>query len=529
MAIVPTFTTAGAEGLTDTGEGALAGSGGQFAGSTTIGALGALSDVAGPVLFALPAILSAIAAEPSTAANNLVKLQNQIVPALQSSADPTGDWNQYLQQIQAFANSSPQNAQVVSQMFQTPSFMNSVQSALGGVNPLSDSFSTIANANTAAQAASVADQTTNAALDASQVSPLDAVNPTQLANPTTGFDAAVAQAQPSLGAGTAPIDTSEINAAASAANLPNTTIGDLSNLPSSLGGEPDAPGMAVGALPGTATAAGSLPGATSGLGSTSSLLKLLGIAGTSIAGALIGSGAATKAAGTQAAASTAAAGTIGAAGSTATQTAQQILAQQQANSAPYISAGATALNQLGALTSTPYTLPTAQQAQDTPGYEFQLQQGEQALNAYEAANGTLASGGALKDITTFGQGLASTDYQNAVSNSLSAYNANINPLLSIAGLGNSATSSANSNLSTSAGLQTGITTGTAAQVANEETNAAAATASGYVGAANQDTNALGQVSNALNGQLTIGQLQALLARNQSGYSGNPGSQIPAAG
>lgn len=527
MAIVPTFTTAGAEGLTDTGEGALAGSGGQFAGSTTIGALGALSDVAGPVLFALPAILSAIAAEPSTAANNLVKLQNQIVPALQSSADPTGDWNQYLQQIQTFANSSPQNAQVVSQMFQTPSFMNSVQSALGGVNPLSDSFSTIANAQAAAAAAAPEDAAENAAAYAAQASPLDAPAATSLANPTTGFGAAVAQAQPSLGAGTAPIDTTGINAAASAANLPNTTIGDLSNLPSSLGGAPDAPAMPVGALPGTTTA-GALPGAASGLGS-SSLLKLLGIAGTSIAGALIGSGAASKAASTQAAASTAAAGTIGAAGSTATQTAQQILAQQQANSAPYISAGATALNQLGALTSTPYTLPTAQQAQNTPGYEFQLQQGEQALNAYEAANGTLASGGALKDITTFGQGLASTDYQNAVSNSLSAYNANINPLLSIAGLGNSATSSANSNLSTSAGLQTGITTGTAAQVANEETNAAAATASGYVGAANQDTNALGQISNALNGQLTIGQLQALLARNQSGYSGNPGSQISAAG
>ncbi|WP_445222259.1 tail fiber domain-containing protein [Bradyrhizobium sp. Pa8] len=52
----------------------------------------------------------------------------------------------------------------------------------------------------------------------------------------------------------------------------------------------------------------------------------------------------------------------------------------------------------------------------TPGYKFQLQQGNNSINAAAAANGTLASGKQLIDLSNYNQGLASTSYQNAVNN-----------------------------------------------------------------------------------------------------------------
>jgi len=48
-----------------------------------------------------------------------------------------------------------------------------------------------------------------------------------------------------------------------------------------------------------------------------------------------------------------------------------------------------------------------------PGYEFQLQQGDQALNRKEAAAGNFFSGSALKAAQDYGQGLAGTTYNAA--------------------------------------------------------------------------------------------------------------------
>lgn len=57
-----------------------------------------------------------------------------------------------------------------------------------------------------------------------------------------------------------------------------------------------------------------------------------------------------------------------------------------------------------------------QTLQNTPGYQFQLQQGNNSINAAAAANGTLASGKQLIDLSNYNQGLAGTTYQNAVNN-----------------------------------------------------------------------------------------------------------------
>lgn len=48
----------------------------------------------------------------------------------------------------------------------------------------------------------------------------------------------------------------------------------------------------------------------------------------------------------------------------------------------------------------------------TPGYDFQMDQGLQALDRQRAASGSMASGGASADAMKFAQGLASQDYNS---------------------------------------------------------------------------------------------------------------------
>lgn len=48
--------------------------------------------------------------------------------------------------------------------------------------------------------------------------------------------------------------------------------------------------------------------------------------------------------------------------------------------------------------------------QEDPGYQFAMDQGVSALDRSAAAKGSLMSGGQLKDLTTFGQGLANQQY-----------------------------------------------------------------------------------------------------------------------
>ncbi len=54
--------------------------------------------------------------------------------------------------------------------------------------------------------------------------------------------------------------------------------------------------------------------------------------------------------------------------------------------------------------------------QATPGYQFQLQQGDNAINAQAAATGQNASGNQALALSNYNQGLAGTTYQNYVNN-----------------------------------------------------------------------------------------------------------------
>lgn len=176
---------------------------------------------------------------------------------------------------------------------------------------------------------------------------------------------------------------------------------------------------------------------------------------------------------------------------------------------PYMSSGTNALGQLNTLVNNGgFKAPTATDAANMPGYQFQLAQGEQAVDRSAAAQGTALSGGQLKASDQYAQGLASTNYGNAYNQALGTYQNNFGNLQSLAGLGLSATNTG-VGAGTSAGSQSASTTygGGLAQAQNlmqglpisadALTGAANARASGYVGSANSNINALNNLNKIL--------------------------------
>ena len=116
-----------------------------------------------------------------------------------------------------------------------------------------------------------------------------------------------------------------------------------------------------------------------------------------------------------------------------------------------------------------------------PGYAFRLSEGMKALNSQAAARGGLISGAALKAATNYGQQAGSQEYQNAYSRYQTNRNAQLNPLQSLMGAGQSG-----ANQLTSAAGTLGQGLGQAAVAGGN------AQASGYLNSANAVTNALNQ-------------------------------------
>ena len=67
-------------------------------------------------------------------------------------------------------------------------------------------------------------------------------------------------------------------------------------------------------------------------------------------------------------------------------------------------------NQLSRLLSDPSSI------ESQPGYKFAFNQGLEAVNRTNAAKGMLGSGNRLYDLTKYGQDMASTQYNNTLSN-----------------------------------------------------------------------------------------------------------------
>ena len=129
---------------------------------------------------------------------------------------------------------------------------------------------------------------------------------------------------------------------------------------------------------------------------------------------------------------------------------QRMFDTSQANLQPFMQGGASALSSLsgkfadGSLGGN-FTPQDFLNNKD-PGYAFQLNQGNQALQNSQAARDGVLSGPAMKGLIDYNQGMASTGYQNAYNRWLSSQNNTYDQLSGVAGIGaNAAATQANNS------------------------------------------------------------------------------------
>lgn len=206
------------------------------------------------------------------------------------------------------------------------------------------------------------------------------------------------------------------------------------------------------------------------------------VAGAVVGSAVIGGIASNKAAGTQAAAADRAA-----------EGQERMFERQVELSEPWRKAGEQALNKLIPLTD--YKNFSMSDFQADPGYSFRMSEGMKGLERSAAARGGLLSGATLKGIQRFGQDLGSQEYMNAFNRYQTERAARLQPLQSLAGVGQTTAQQIGQ-----AGMQA------AQNIGETQMSGAAARASGYVGQANALTGALNTGLNYYQGQQMMNRL-----------------------
>lgn len=216
------------------------------------------------------------------------------------------------------------------------------------------------------------------------------------------------------------------------------------------------------------------------------------IVGATLAAGGLSAGASVVAAGKQASAAKSAAQLQYEESQNALDFQKQEFQTQQANEAPFLKAGQTAVNSLSQYA--PFQAPTLAEAEQEPGFKFQLREGTQALEQGSAARGDLYSGTEGRALEQFGQGLADTTYNQVYNRALNTYEANLNRLQSLAGEGLTSAGQLGTEGQAAAGNVGNIDLTTGRNIAQEMNNAAAAEASGYIGGANALTGTVNSLS-----------------------------------
>jgi hypothetical protein len=230
------------------------------------------------------------------------------------------------------------------------------------------------------------------------------------------------------------------------------------------------------------------------------------IVGGNVVGGLIGADAARSASNTQA---------------NAAREALDFQKQQfntiQEQGAPYRAAGVSALSDIASMKpylTQQYTPEDFAQGID-PGYQFRLQQGQEATNRMANMGGGMLGGNALKGAQDYTQGLASQEYGNAF-NRFQTQRGNIfNTLASIAGIGQNAYNTS----ATAAG-------NAANTVGNTMQNIGASQAAGTVGASNALSGGLQNAGNQYTLSQILGNKSAGVNYSLGGgTSGSPATSI----
>lgn len=223
--------------------------------------------------------------------------------------------------------------------------------------------------------------------------------------------------------------------------------------------------------------------------------------------------------------------------------AEQLAMYEQTRSdlSPYTAAGTGVLSDLTAAAKAqpstnylakaqsvmPPSVMTESALQQTPGYQFQLNQGQQALQNSQAAQNGVLSGAALKSLVNYNQDYASTGYQNAYNRWLNTYNADQNAYQNGYNRWLSSQQNAYGQLHDMASLgqnsaaQVGNTGASyASSQANLMSNMGSAQAAGTVGSANAINSALSNGTGyyMLNGMLNRGGGSGGTPTDANGYA-----------
>jgi hypothetical protein len=196
-----------------------------------------------------------------------------------------------------------------------------------------------------------------------------------------------------------------------------------------------------------------------------------------------------------------AANTYGASADRASEVQRQMFERQVELQRPFREAGEQALNKL--IPASDYQTFGMQQFQTDPGYAFRLSEGQKALERSAAARGGLLSGNMLKATQRYGQDMGSQEYQNAFNRYQIERSARLNPLQTLAGVGQTSASqlgTAGQQYATGAGEAIGA--------------GAQARASGYMGTAGALGGGLNQYLNYQQGLQQNALLQQALNQNR---------------
>ncbi|RLI45230.1 hypothetical protein DRO61_10970 [Candidatus Bathyarchaeota archaeon] len=186
----------------------------------------------------------------------------------------------------------------------------------------------------------------------------------------------------------------------------------------------------------------------------------------------------------------AAGATSAAASRYATDIQQEQYEQTRADQEPWRIAGEKALQVIQDTPDFEFSAEDFENFKD-PAYEFRMEEGVNALDRSAASRGRLLSGAQDRAVTRYGSNLASQEYGNAFSRSLTEHNVALAKQQGLAGVGQSATnvvSSAGQNMASNVG---NIMTSSATQQGNALMAGANAKAGMYSNLANTANQGIG--------------------------------------
>jgi hypothetical protein len=193
---------------------------------------------------------------------------------------------------------------------------------------------------------------------------------------------------------------------------------------------------------------------------------------------------------------------------------------------PYATSGAGATTQLstglapGGNLSGDFT--NADMIANDPGYQFRIDQGEQAMQRAQDAAG-ISGGGAAKQLIDYGQQAGSSEYQNAFNRFTAQRQNTVGNLQTLANQGQSAANQQGAFGTTAANQQAGYGNTAGEYQGNAQVFSGNAQATGIINKANAYNGMLNGIAQSTTGQTVLGGIDKTIQNNLPTWLGGGGT------